>query len=151
MTLEVYIDGGSKGNPGPSSIGMVFYRAGKKIFAYREDIGMGTNNRAEYTALVRALEKIKNQKSCLAGSSRCEAGRRVKIKNTDRISEIKSYSDSRLLVNQVNGLFRVKNAAIREFIFAIRTLEQEIGIPISYHLIQREKNTEADALVNGKG
>lgn len=132
MILKIFTDGGSKGNPGPSSIGMVFYIDGKRVFTYREDIGIGTNNRAEYMAVIRALEQVKSQKS--------------KIKN---ILRIEFYSDSRLLVNQVKGLFKVKNAAIREYIFKIRMLEQEIGLPISYHLIPREQNTVADDLVQG--
>lgn len=149
MILEIYTDGGSKGNPGPSSIGMVFYRAGKKIFAHREDIGVATNNAAEYRALIEALQQVKNVKLAPSeGKFDFPEVEGLKIKN---ITEIAVYSDSRLLVNQVNGLFKVKNAAIREYIFTIRTLEQEIALPISYHLIPREKNTVADALVNGKG
>jgi len=132
--LKIFTDGGAKGNPGSAAIGMVFYVAGKEIFRYREDIGVTTNNLAEYTALIRALENIKYQIA--------------KIKNTYQIAKIEFYSDSRLLVNQVNGLFKVKNTKIREFIFKIRTLEQEIGLPISYHLIPREENRPADKLVN---
>ena len=52
------------------------------------------------------------------------------------------------MVNQVNGLFKVKNGKIREYILKIRGLEQEISLPISYHLIPREQNAEADRLVN---
>jgi hypothetical protein len=54
------------------------------------------------------------------------------------------------MVNQVNGLFKVKQGKIKEYILKIRTLEQEIGLPISYHLISREENWEADSLVNNK-
>src|SRR3989339_1610463 len=58
MVLKVFTDGGSKGNPGPSSIGIVFYLNNKKIFEHKESIGIATNNDAEYTALIRALEVI---------------------------------------------------------------------------------------------
>ncbi|PIS15485.1 bifunctional RNase H/acid phosphatase, partial [Candidatus Roizmanbacteria bacterium CG09_land_8_20_14_0_10_41_9] len=58
--------------------------------------------------------------------------------------------DSQLLVNQVKGTYKVKNAKIREFILKIRILEQEVNLPISYHLVPREKNRVADALVNDK-
>ncbi len=138
MTLKIYTDGGSKGNPGPSSIGMVFYFDGKKVFAHREDIGIGTNNRAEYMAVIGALEQVKSQKSKVNPDL-------IGVKS---ISKIEVYSDSRLLVHQVKGLFKVKNASIREFILKMRILEREIGLPISYHLIPREKNTVADGLVN---
>lgn len=153
MTLKVYTDGGAKGNPGPAAIGMVFYacpakpkgRSGtedKKIFSYREDIGVATNNVAEYKALIAALTKIKNKIS--------------KIKDTYQISKIKFFSDSKLLVNQVNGFYRVKNSKIREFILKIRILEQEIltNLPavrqLSYHLIPREENKVADRLVKSE-
>lgn len=130
MTLKIFTDGGAKGNPGPGAIGMVFYFNNKEIFCYREDIGITTNNIAEYTAIIKALEKTKSL-----------------ITNYQLITKIVFYSDSKLLVNQVNGLFKVKNAKIREFIFKIRTLEQEIKLPISYHLIPREENQVADRLV----
>lgn len=133
MILKIFTDGGSKGNPGPASIGIVFYLDGKKIFTHREDIGVATNNEAEYRAVIAALEKFKNT----------EYG----IQN---IEGIKLFSDSQLLVNQLNGTYKVKNARIREFILKIRILEQEVKIPVSYHLIPREKNTVADALVNNK-
>lgn len=134
MILQVYTDGGSKGNPGPASIGGVFCLGRKKIFQFNQSIGKATNNDAEYLALIEALENIKDQK--------------LNIKNTDKISKISFFSDSRLMVNQVNGLFKVKQGKIKEYIFKIRTLEQEINLPISYNLIPREENWEADRLVN---
>lgn len=130
MTLKIYTDGGSKGNPGPSSIGIVFYTDGKKIFHHHESIGIATNNDAEYTALIRALQLVIRQYA------------------QEKIEKIEFYSDSRLMVNQVNGLFKVKNGRIREYILKIRGLEQETNTPISYHYIPREENQEADLLVN---
>jgi ribonuclease HI len=133
MVLKIYTDGGARGNPGPASIGMVFYVEDQKVFTYRENIGVATNNVAEYSAVITAMSKLKTQTS--------------KLRN---IEKIEFYSDSSLLINQVNGLFKVKNAKIREFIFKIRTLEQEIKLPISYHLIPREENQVADRLVNNQ-
>ena len=130
MTLKIYTDGGSKGNPGPSSIGIVFYIDGKKVFSHHESIGIATNNDAEYTALVRALELI------------------VKQYKEEKINKVEFYSDSRLMVNQVNGLFKVKHGKIKEYMLKIRGLEQEVNTPISYHYIPREQNQEADLLVN---
>jgi len=134
MILKVYTDGGSKGNPGPSAIGGVGYLNEKRVFEFKKSIGSATNNDAEYNALIEALGNIKNQKS--------------KIKNIDQISKIEFYSDSKLMVNQVNGLFKVKNGKIKEYILKIRSLEQEINLPIVYCLITREQNVEADRLVN---
>ena len=134
MILQIYTDGGSKGNPGPSSIGGVFYLDKKRIFDFKKSIGIATNNDAEYKALIEALEQILNIKS--------------QISKFKEINEINFYSDSRLMVNQVKGLFKVKNGRIREYILKIRSLEQEIKIPIFYYLIPREQNQEADQLVN---
>lgn len=127
MILKVFTDGGSKGNPGPSTIGGVGYLKNKRIFEFKKSIGNATNNDAEYRALIEGLEQILNIKE---------------------INKINFYSDSRLMVNQVNGLFKVKNGKIKEYILKIRSLEQEIKLPIIYHLIPREQNVEADRLVN---
>lgn len=132
MVLQIYTDGGSKGNPGPASIGIAYIVDGKKIETYREDIGHATNNEAEYTALVRALEIVKKSSKLQALSYK----------------SIQVFSDSRLMVNQVNGMWKVKEARLRDFIFKIRSLETEIGLPISYKDIPREQNTVADDLVN---
>lgn len=132
MILKIYTDGGSKGNPGPSSIGGIGYLDGKNFFEFKEFIGIATNNDAEYKALIKALEL-------------------VKLPPTNyplRPKKVEFYSDSKLMVNQVKGLFKVKNGRIREYILKIRGLEQEINLPISYHLVPREQNQEADKLVN---
>ena len=136
MILKVFIDGGSQGNPGPASIGGVGYLDGKRIFEFKKSIGVATNNDAEYKALIEALINIKYQ------------SRLNRDKNTDQISKIEFYSDSKLMVNQVNGFFKVKNGKINEYILKIRSLEQEINLPITYHFIPREQNVEADRLVN---
>jgi len=131
MILKVYTDGGSRGNPGPSSIGGVGYIDGKKVFEFNKSVGTATNNDAEYKALIEGLEQILNPND--------------KNQNPNKIE---FYSDSRLMVNQVNGFFKVKNGKIKEYILKIRSLEQEIKLPITYHLIPREQNVEADRLVN---
>ncbi|MEK7109804.1 MAG: ribonuclease HI family protein, partial [Patescibacteria group bacterium] len=128
MILKVFTDGGSKGNPGPASIGGVGYLNGEKIFDFKKSIGIATNNDAEYQALIHALEII---------SPKSQITNKFKIINFKEINEIKFYSDSRLMVNQVNGLFKVKNGKIKEYIFKIRSLEQEIKLLIIYHLIPR--------------
>lgn len=139
MILKIYTDGGSKGNPGPSSIGGVFFLNQKKVFDFKKSIGIATNNDAEYQALIQALEII-NLKS--------QVPNKLETLNFKEISEVNFYSDSRLMVNQVKGLFKVKNGRIREYILKIRGLEQEINLPVSYHLVPREQNQEADRLVN---
>jgi len=152
MVLKVFTDGGSKGNPGPSSIGIVMYINNKKIFQQREDIGVATNNEAEYQALIKALENVK--KRFLDFSRNDKISSPVILSESDVTSDesrdlkIEFYSDSRLMVNQVNGIFKVKSGKIKEYILKIRCLEQEINLPVSYCLIPREQNQEADRLVN---
>lgn len=140
MILKVFTDGGSRGNPGPASIGGVGYLKDKRIFEFKKSIGIASNNDAEYKALIEALEKIRNSKLEIRNNSQ-------KI-NFQMIRKIEFFSDSKLLVNQVNGFFKVKNGKIKEYIFKIRSLEQEINLPITYYFIPREQNVEADRLVN---
>jgi ribonuclease HI len=132
MILKVFTDGGSKGNPGPSSIGGIGYLQGKKVFEFKKSIGIATNNDAEYQALIQALELVKLPPKPY----------------TLPPKKVEFYSDSRLMVNQVKGLFKVNIGRIREYILKIRALEQEINLPISYSYVPREQNKEADLLVN---
>jgi len=132
MILKVFTDGGSKGNPGPSSIGGVGYLNGKKAFEFKKSIGIATNNDAEYKALIHALALVKLPPTPY----------------TLPPKKVEFYSDSRLMVNQVKGLFKVKNGRIKEYILIIRGLEQEINLPITYNYVPREQNAEADLLVN---
>jgi ribonuclease HI len=111
-----------------------FYIDNKKIFQHHSSIGIATNNDAEYQALIFALEEIKKQKE--------------RLMKEFKINKIEFFSDSYLLVNQVKGFFKVKNGKIKEYIFKIKILEQEINLPIFYYLIPREKNKEADRLTN---
>lgn len=134
MILKIYTDGGSKGNPGPAAIGVVFYKNEVEILAYREDIGIATNNVAEYTAVIRAYELMQQNTSNIMHA----------------VSQIKFYSDSLLLVSQLNGIYKVKNGTIVGFVMKIRNLEQVMGVQITYQHVAREKNTRADALVNNK-
>lgn len=132
MILKVFTDGGSRGNPGPSSIGGVGYLNGEKVFEFKKSIGVATNNDAEYQALIQALELVKLPPNPYPLIPK----------------QIQFHSDSRLMVNQVKGLFKVKNGRIREYILKIRGLEQEVGLPITYNYVPREQNVEADLLVN---
>jgi ribonuclease HI len=147
MQLSTYTDGGSKGNPGPTSIGVVIYNGSREgnpgtkcleneLVRYREDIGIGTNNEAEYAALIRALE--------------IAAGKLPEVFEVrpGEITQIDCYADSELMIKQLNGLYKIKNATIRDNVFKIRILESELRIPVHYHHIRREQNVLADALVN---
>ncbi len=131
MKLIVHTDGGARGNPGPAAIGVVIEeetsdkRHETKI-EFGKRIGETTNNVAEYTAVLEALRKIKK----------------------NDISQIEFYLDSTLVVNQLNGLFKIKDARLRGLAMEIRILEQEVGGSISYTAVPREQNRRADYFVN---
>jgi len=88
--LEIYIDGSSKGNPGPSGIGVVICKEGRTVSNISTYIGNATNNVAEYTALIFAL-----QEALKLGAD-----------------TLKINTDSQLLYNQLKRLYKVKSANI---------------------------------------
>ena len=135
MILSVFTDGGSKGNPGPAAIGIAFYINNKRVYTYREDIGHATNNDAEYTAVIRALEIIRDKRA---------------DQEWNDVTELKFNADSQLVVSQLNGVYKIKHPQIKVYIEQIKKLESEVGAKISYTYIPREKNHVADSLVNNK-
>ncbi|MBI5620818.1 ribonuclease HI family protein [Candidatus Gottesmanbacteria bacterium] len=147
MQFIVHTDGGARGNPGPAAVGVVIeiYQSDQftnptnekpEIIEFGKRIGETTNNVAEYRAVLSALHEIKNQKP--------------KIKNADEKSkiEIQFFLDSNLVVQQLNGNFKVKDARLRGLMMQVKILEQEIGGMVTYTYIPREQNTRADWLVN---
>ncbi|MFH1832809.1 MAG: ribonuclease HI family protein [Candidatus Levyibacteriota bacterium] len=129
--FKVYTDGGSRGNPGPSGIGIyIIDSAGKKIFSHGEKIGMATNNVAEYKAVIKALAWILENKKLIGEA------------------EINFFLDSKLICSQITGIFKVKDANLRNLLFEVREKEAGINSKIKYFYIPREKNVDADKLVN---
>jgi ribonuclease HI len=124
--VEIYVDGGSRGNPGPSGVGVVILDAGgKKIKDISKYIGETTNNIAEYSALLYGLEE-------------------ALILRTD---EIVVNMDSELVAKQLTGDYRVKDAGLKPlFERAMNMLKSFKSFEIRH--IEREKNKEADKLVN---
>lgn len=128
--LRAFADGGARGNPGPAAIGFVIKdSSGKIIHQQGKYIGKTTNNVAEYQAVIEALKWIEKN---------------FKLP----ISRLEFFLDSKLVVNQLNGLFKVKNVKMRNLIIKVRQLEREIGGNVSYQFISRQKNLLADGLVN---
>jgi ribonuclease HI len=125
--LKIYTDGCSKGNPGPAGIGVVIYKEGERepVFKVSDEIGIKTNNQAEYKALIRALEYA------------------VLLKAED----VEVNSDSELMVKQMNGNYRVKNAGIKPLYAEARRLAGLIK-KFSIRYIPRENNRGADKLAN---
>jgi len=122
----VYIDGGSRGNPGPSAAGYCIKNsAGSQLQAKAFFLGQATNNVAEYTALVKALEAV----------------------HQIGAKQLMVFSDSELLVRQINGQYKVKSEQIKPlYQQATRLLENFNSWKIQH--VTREKNKEADKIVN---
>jgi len=133
MQLIIHTDGGARGNPGPAAVGVVIETAdGKTLAEFGKKIGETTNNVAEYTAVIVALKKIKNLG--------------LKMNNEELV--INFFLDSTLVVNQLMGLFKVKDSHLRELLSEARIEEQEVGGKIYYSSVPREQNRHADLLVN---
>lgn len=125
MKTLVNIDGGSRGNPGPSACAFVI-NTGSSIVAEAFFLGDMTNNQAEYNGLLKALQKLS------------EMG----------INEnISIISDSELLVKQLNGEYKVKSANIADLYRESQNIIKSMsGIEVMH--VRREKNKLADALLN---
>ena len=122
---EVYIDGASRGNPGESGIGVLVIRPDASREEIKEYIGRGTNNEAEYKALIKALAYLVAEGS----------------------PTVKIHTDSQLVANQMNGLWKVKDPKLRILHSEAKKLVSLIPtFEIEY--IPRENNTEADGLAN---
>ncbi len=131
--IIIYTDGGSRGNPGPAAIGVLFCNEkGQEIKQYSDYLGDNfTNNEAEYQAVIFGLKKFK----ALFG------------KKLAKNSEIEIRSDSELLVKQLKAQYKVLDSKIQPLFLEIWNLQFDFQ-KIKFKLIPREKNKEADRLVN---
>jgi ribonuclease HI len=124
--VTVNVDGGARGNPGPAAIGVVVRDGGGEVLEeVGEKIGEATNNVAEYRALLRGIELAAAQGA----------------------SELELIGDSELVVRQVEGKYKVKNAGMKQ-------LHEEVKRALrgfdswSIRHVRREQNSDADRLVN---
>lgn len=132
--LHINTDGGSRGNPGPAAIGVVFYdSSGTALYRFKKYIGVATNNIAEYRALICALEILSKSKWATENSGNGVVTCRL---------------DSKLVVEQLCGNYKTKQDHISEFVSTIKTIIKEIPLEFKFVHIPREKNKEADRLVN---
>lgn len=131
--IIIYTDGGSRGNPGPAAIGVIFCNEKGEVFKkYSEYLGQNiTNNEAEYKAAIFALKKFK----ALFGKKLA--------KNT----EIKLKSDSELLIKQLKGEYKILEPELQPLFLQIWNLKLDFK-NVKFNLISRQKNKEADRLVN---
>lgn len=129
MKLTVYTDGASRGNPGPASFGFVIFgEDGKVLYEEGKYLGINTNNFAEYSAVLEALRYLQT-----LGDSAAK--------------EIAFFMDSKLVVEQLMGRFKIKSATLRPFVEQINLLNK-FFMDVNFTHIPREKNKLADALAN---
>lgn len=127
--LIVYCDGGSRGNPGKSASAFVVKINGKMFKCRSVFLGVATNNVAEYSAVILALDWL--SKSPLVFPA-----------------EITFVLDSQLVARQLTGVYKVKNKKLKELFIKIKNLEKQLDKKIYFTSVSREKNILADSLVN---
>ena len=119
-------DGACRGNPGASALGVIIKTpTGQVVKQICRTLGHMTNNQAEYSAVIAALEEA------------------LKLGAT----ELLLSADSELVVKQLNGQYRVKNAALAPLFARVKALEPKFK-SIKYRYVPRERNRDADALAN---
>jgi ribonuclease HI len=124
--ITAYIDGGARGNPGPAGFGVrIETPDGSLVEEFSDSIGVATNNVAEYRGLLAALEW-----------ARAHGCKRLHVR-----------SDSLLLVQQMLGAYKVKNAGLQPLHAKARLLAHEIG-RVTFEHVGRAKNAHADRLAN---
>lgn len=123
MTIKLYCDGGSRGNPGPAAAGAVLKYDDETVPLGRF-LGIQTNNFAEYSAVVMGMEAALARKP----------------------KKIEVYLDSELIVKQMNGIYRVKNVDLRPLYEKVRLMASKV--PTTFTHVRREYNQEADRQVN---
>ena len=127
MTILAYTDGASRGNPGESGVGIILKdELGNVITSHYGYIGKATNNIAEYTALTACL----------------------KLVQTTKCSRLIVHSDSELMVRQLNGQYKVKDAGLKKHFQHIQNILGVAPFRFMIRHISREKNREADELAN---
>jgi ribonuclease HI len=126
MQIVIHTDGGARGNPGPAGIGVVITDAnGNNLKSIGEYIGEGTNNQAEYKALLRGLSEAVAMKA----------------------EEVNCYLDSELVVKQLTGLYKIKEPGLQKLAAEALALTSRFK-KVEFNHVRREHNADADKLVN---
>lgn len=128
QNLIVFTDGGSRGNPGKSAVGVYIPSLEKKYSKY---LGVKTNNEAEYEGVIFALKKIK----ALLGSAAAAQ------------TELSFRLDSDLIVQQLNGTFKIMEEKLKPLFIDVWNLKQDYKT-VTFTHVPREENSIADGLVN---
>jgi len=129
--IIVHTDGGSRGNPGHAATGVVILDTTTPLFEQGEYLGITTNNVAEYTAVIRALDWLIAHKTTLP-----------------HLEVIQFKLDSQLVVQQLCGKYAIKQPHIFELVRRVRQKLTTLAIPTQFAYIPRKENARADFLVN---
>ncbi len=127
--IKIFSDGGARGNPGPAACAFVVFDEEKIIHKENKYLGEVTNNVAEYSGVLLALNWLKKN---LKGEP------------------VNFFLDSELVVKQLNGIYKIRNKILLDLVIQIKEIEKELGVKINYKNVPREKNKLADKLVNNE-
>jgi len=124
--LKIYTDGGARGNPGPAGCGVVMFdEQGQQVGVYKKYLGETTNNVAEYSGVVLAMEEAQKLGA----------------------TELNFYLDSELVVKQLKREYKVKNPELAKLFVKIFNMQQNFK-KVDYNHVPREMNKLADKLAN---
>lgn len=124
--MKIYTDGGSRGNPGPSACSFVAYEGENIIYKFSKFLGIQTNNYSEYQAVLNAVNWLKSKETAFF------------------------FSDSELMVKQLNGIYKIKDQNLQKLAFEIKSEIKNKNLNVSFTHILRNNNKIADFLVNQK-
>jgi probable phosphoglycerate mutase len=124
-SVRAYVDGGSRGNPGPAGYGVHIEEEDGTVTELKESLGLATNNVAEYSGLIAALRWAA----------------------ANGVSKLHVRADSELLVKQMRGEYRVKSVGLQPLYELARALTRQIG-DVTFEHVRREFNKDADRLAN---
>jgi ribonuclease HI len=134
QSLLVFIDGASRGNPGPASVGVVIREPGSEPpICLSRFLGKRTNNQAEYEALLAALRELERRQGLQTPKA--------------LLPEIVIRTDSELLFSQMTGRYRIKDQKLAALVWAAKRIISRLG-NVSFERIPRTENREADKLAN---
>lgn len=124
--LIINTDGGSRGNPGPAAIGVAIRNDAEEIiFEHGSYIGETTNNVAEYSALIKALETARDMQA----------------------TDLDVRMDSELIVKQMNGQYKIKDPGLQQLAGQVLRLKNNFN-SVTFTHVRREYNKDADRMVN---
>lgn len=129
QTWRIYTDGGSRGNPGESACAFVVTTDAADVHSEGLYLGTGTNNEAEYAGVIASLRWVISQ-------------------DLSSVEKIEWFTDSQLVMSQINKLWKIKEPRIQRMVTEIWAIQGKLHKPFSISYVPREKNQEADLLVN---